>query len=163
MGDTKTPLLTEYSDFKGTRLIYLGLSEAIDPMIAGQKIKKGEIEPTNENKQYAIGTPSMDTTPKALAFGTIGHILERSYFNWARENGFEPENGWQKDMFLHAAVEMVMLHLAADDKYIIGENPLIDCFMLKNEKGGLGWLNEKKVNQFKEGFWDVLAPKEPRE
>lgn len=122
-----------------------GLMEARAPMLMGQKIKKGEIiRPTQKEKNFAIGTPSMDTTPSALAVGTIGHLSERTFFQWARKQGFSPNGGWKKDDLLQSLDEGLMLMLAR------GERPILNDFFTKsNFEGGLGWLNEEKVQKFK--------------
>ena len=159
LGNNTIPLTGDYKGFGGARIIHAGLTEARDPMLVGQQITTGDIaSPTSKDYDYAIGTPSMDTSPDVLAFGTMGHVLERTFFNWAREKGLEPEGGWEKDMYLHAIDEIVMLHLASDSDFKPGEYPIIDYFILPNDENGLGWLNKDKVKQFEVDLWRVLTP-----
>ena len=121
-----------------------GLMEARGPMLMGQKIKNSEIVPTQIEKDFAIGTPSMETTPSALVVGTVGHLSERTFFQWARKNAFAPEGGWKKDGLLQAFDEGLMLMLAR------GERPILTDFFTKSTfEGGLGWLNDEKVEKFK--------------
>lgn len=116
-----------------------------DPMLTGQKIKKGEVEPTSESKAYAIGTPSMNTKIDALSVGTAGHLMERVFFKWAEGQELRPEGGWKKDQWLQALDEGLLLELAEGKKPI-----LTDYFIKLNTEGGLGWLNEDKLHTFGE-------------
>jgi hypothetical protein len=123
----------------------LGLIEARNPMLHGQKIKHKEIEePTPYDKAYAIGTPSMDTTDEALGVGTLGHLLERTFYQWARKNKLAPAGGWKKDDWLQALDEGLLLQLVNEDKPI-----LTDYFIKSNQEGGLGWLNQTKLQNFR--------------
>jgi len=123
----------------------LGLREAKCPMLYGQKNKYSDPTTlTHEDISYAIATPSMDTSPEALAVGMIGHLGERTFFQWARKNGYIPKGGWKKDYLLQALNESLMLKLTR------GEKPYLSHFFLEpNTKGGLGWLNKDKLNTFK--------------
>lgn len=122
-----------------------GLFEARPRMLMGQEIKKGrKVNPTQEEKNYAIRTPSMDAPPGVLTVGTIGHLCERATFVWARKNGFNPEGGWKRDDWLQAMDEALMLMWAKR------EYPLLYNFFVKpNVEQGLGWLNELIVGEFK--------------
>lgn len=122
----------------GTALI-----NARDPMLTGQKIKNKEVESTSENKAYAIGTPSMDTKVDALSVGTAGHLMERVFFKWAESQGLRPEGGWEKDQWLQALDEGLLLELSEGKKPI-----LTDYFIKSNAEGGLGWLNNDKLEVF---------------
>lgn len=127
------------------------LMEARGPMLHGQKIKVGEIsEPTPTDKAYAIGTPSMVTSTRALAVGTEGHLAERTFFQWARKSNLEPEGGWKKDDWLQALDEGLMLLLAE------GITPHLTKFFIRpNTEGGLGWLNKQKVKDFKQKVLNI--------
>ena len=136
----KLPLTEEMADGN----FALALLEARGPMIYGQKIKQGEItQPSDEDRQYAIGTPSMATSIEALVVGTMGHLIERTFFQWARKHGFNPEGGWKKDDFLHALMEVTLFRLAQEKSLL-----LIDYFLHSNAEGGLGWLTLDKIDKF---------------
>jgi hypothetical protein len=134
------------------------LREARDPMLHGQSIKKREIvDPTPQEKAFAIGTSSMETTPEALAVGTAGHLAERTFFQWARGKGRLPKNGWKKDDWLQALDEGLMLMLFE------GKIPhLTPFFIQSNDKGGLGWLNEQKLEDFHSKFVSLFKTKTRR-
>jgi len=122
------------------------LREAVKPMFVGQMIKAGEIaDPTLADKAFAIGTPSMDTTERALAVGTAGHLAERTFYQWARKQGLSPADGWKKDDWLQALDEGLLLLLAEGEEPILG-----DVIVKQNDEGGVGWLNAKKVQMFLE-------------
>lgn len=130
------------------------LIEARPRMLAGQAIAQGENpDPTAADTAYAIGTTSMDTTAEALAVGTIGHIVERVFFNWARENGFEPEGGWQKDMFLQAMDEVVLLYMGSGEAEGL---TLTEYFTKTTEGGGLGWIRPERVEEFEAAMVQAL-------
>ncbi len=140
MKGTPIPTLNEMVDGN----FAFGLMEARKPMLHGQKIKSGEInDPSDDDKSYAIGTPSMDTTDEALAIGTAGHLAERTFFQWVRKQNLVPEDGWIKDDWLQALDEGLML-LKTEGK----EPHLTQYFVKQNNEGGLGWLNEEKVKEF---------------
>lgn len=122
----------------------LAIINARDPMLTGQKMKKGEVETTSESKAYAIGTPSMDTEINALSVGTAGHLMERVFFKWAEGQGLKPEDGWKKDQWLQALDEGLLLELSEGKKPI-----LTDYFIRSNTEGGLGWLNKDKLQSFR--------------
>lgn len=121
-------------------------------MLHGQRFKKGVVlEPTGEDTRYAIGTPSMETSDEALAVGTAGHLAERTFFQWAREQGLSPEEGRKKDDWLQALDEALIL-LEAE-----GKKPhLRDLLIKQNSEGGLGWLDEQKVKGLKEKMQPLL-------
>ena len=121
-----------------------GLRDARDPMIFGQKIKNGICVDSNGNDlHYAIGTPSMDTTDEALVVGTMGHLIERTFFQWAKRHGIEPKGGWEKDMFLQALGEILLLELTQE------KVPVLYRFFVKpNNEGGLGWISPEQIKEF---------------
>lgn len=123
------------------------LMEARGPMLTGKSIKKGDIShPTDAQREYAIGTTSMDTTHEALAVGTMGHLIERTFFQWAKKNELIPPEGkWKKDMFLQVLDEVVMLWLSFEGP----GSTLADYFINPNDKGGLGWISAKKLRSFR--------------
>src|SRR5579872_4142999 len=83
-----------------------GISEAREKMVMGQEIKQGIIEATDDNRNEAIGSPSLDTSPAALAIGTASHILERAMFNYFRSKGIQL---WAKDEILFALEDLILL------------------------------------------------------
>lgn len=125
-----------------------GLYDAHDPMVVGQKIKTQEIaSPTETERKYQIGTPSMNTSLEALAVGTAGHLAERTFFAWARSKGHEPEQGWEKDDWLQALDEAVELS-------VVQGNPphLFPLFAKLNSEGGLGWVKKEKMEDFSRSY-----------
>ena len=141
LGATLLPTLNEMSQGNFGH----ALMEARNPMLHGQRIKRGEMtEPTPSDKAYAIGTPSMETNSEALAVGTAGDLAERTFFQWARKRDLTPDGGWKKDDWLQALGEGLMLLLTE------GKTPHLTHFFIKSNKdGGLGWLNEQKVEDFR--------------
>lgn len=129
----------------------LGLIEARKPMLHGQRIKKNEIsEVTADDKIFAIGTPSMNTSIEALVIGTAGHLAERTFFQWARKNKLQPEEGWIKDDYLQALDEGLMLLI------VEGKKPhLASFFINSNSDGGLGWLNQQKLDAFRQKITSI--------
>ena len=127
-----------YWDFKR------GIRDAYGPMIYGQNIHNGNHSDLNsEDELYAIGTPSMDTTDEALVVGTMGHLIERTFFQWAKRHGIEPKGGWEKDMFLQALGEILLLELTQE------KVPVLYRFFVKpNNEGGLGWISPEQIKEF---------------
>ena len=148
LGNTPLPTLNEMAEGN----FAAGLIEARKPMLLGQRIKSGKVDkPTAEDRQYAIGTPSMETSDEALAVGTAGHLAERTFFQWARKQNLTPSEGWKKDDWLQVLDEVLILTEAE------GKKPhLRDFFVRQNNEGGLGWLNEQKVAHLKNKIRPVL-------
>ena len=154
MGDIPLPLSTEYQGFTGLRTLFKGIKRAMGPMMLGQDIKKGKYDQVPiELKKYGIMTPSLPTTDDALTFGTVGHILERSFFSWAEARGIKPEAGWVKDDFLHTINEAVMVYLATG----LAEGTCTDYFIRTPEDGGLGWIKSGAADNFERDLWGIYC------
>jgi hypothetical protein len=121
------------------------LFDARDPIMLGEKIKNGSLpNPSQEEIQYAIGTPSMDTATEAIVVGTVGHLVERTFFKWTESINLVPKGVLKKDDFLQALDEVVMLHNISEGEDL----PLTEYFLTPNSEGGLGWISEDKIRHF---------------
>lgn len=143
------------------RDIMSGIKEAQDPMLAGQKIKTGELENTPANNAYAIRTPSMDTSDEALAVGTAGHILERSLFSYFKKLGIDGINGkWSKDDILFVIKECSLLVEAEYQDGLTAEGSILfPVLTTSNDEGGLDWGSTEYVNNFMLGYHDIFDDK----
>lgn len=157
LNDEKVPTSTNFDGFSGLRLIASGLKSAEEPMQKGQEIKDST-NITVDEKSFAILTPSMNTGDDALVFGTLGHLWERTFFEWAEKRDSIPVGGWEKDNFLHALGEIVMMQIeiVSPDK-IKAKYPYFSYFTNSTKDGGLGWINQRKIEQFSNVFWGKLT------
>lgn len=134
------PFTSEMNGF----MIIGGLKDARQPIFLGQRIRKGDCKnPDGDFKQFAIETPSMDTTEDALVVGTMGHLIERAFFRWALKQGIEPKGKWEKDMLLKALGEILLLENAKENSLL-----LFPYFTKPNSEGGLGWLSRDAIAAF---------------
>jgi hypothetical protein len=135
------------------RELIVGIREAREPMIAGQRIRRYELEASRENVAFAIGTPSMDTTPRALLVGTAGHLLERSLFAYLEARGVSGVGGrrrWHKDEILHALEDcLLLMNAEATMEGGLASRPiLLDEIAQTNKEGGLGWRTPEQLQEF---------------
>lgn len=134
-----------------------------DLILKGQEINKGEIEATPEEKLLAIGTPSYKTSPEALAVGTAAHLLERTFFEWAKRNReiskekWDNDAGWvqkkwKKDDWLHALKDILILLEAKK----VGYFELTEIFLGHSNVDGLGWLKDDELESRKKELRTIL-------
>ena len=146
----------DFKGFRGAILVKDGIKTAKGPMRLGQEIAKGIIDdPTDEQSEFAVLTPSKNTTPDALFFGTMGHLVERIFFALAKGEGIEPEGGWKKDTFILALAGVVLSRLAIDEKTAL-KNPCINFFITPDSEGGLDWIKEMDIVNFKEQLYVMI-------
>jgi hypothetical protein len=106
-------------------------------ILAGQNYAKGEVMPTQGQKDLAIGTPSYRTSPEARAVGTAAHLAERTFFEWADKNGIREKSKWKKDEWLHGLKDILLLLETKGTPL-----RLTELFLKPNNKDGLGWLTQ---------------------
>lgn len=106
-------------------------------MIMGQNLKEGSLDRTKENKAVAIGSPSLETDVESLVVGTVGHLIERTMFNYFRERGITK---WDKDEILFALEDVILLkHVQALDGLTVEHN------LFRYITEGLGWRKPEQV------------------
>jgi hypothetical protein len=136
-----------------SRDLVSGIKEAAPLILMGQQIKRKELSATEKNIELAIGTPSMDTNDMALAVGTAGHILERSFFSYMRRVGVKHD--WKRDELLFALEDIALLKHAESQRWMEKEAILFDVITAPNSmssEGGLGWRKQDKVAEFVEKY-----------
>lgn len=143
------------------REIVLGVNEAREAMLMGQDIKLGKLDRTPENISAAINTPSMDTGNMALAVGTAGHIIERTFFSHFKTIGVKGVDGeWTKDDILFALADCAVLMQAEFECEISNEKPLLfDLITTPNkmsEDGGLGWRKPEYIDWFMSEYVKII-------
>ena len=132
------PQLDDFRGFSGLLTYVRGLEDSHEAIIAGQDIKKGNLERTDDNVQFAVGTTSLDLQSDVLGPPVIGHIIERAVVRRLKESGVKlPDN--PKDSILHPQSEMLKLRYAKGQ-----ESPLISVFTQPD----LRWSSLEKFENF---------------
>jgi len=157
LGDVPLPRLDEI----GAKDLVRGIRASNYLMIAGQdnalRTLSGE-NVTQEEKENAIGAPSVGSNAQAIAVGSAGHLVERSIMAYAKRNGIDT-SGWVKDQVLWALEELALL--AHAKIYTYGERPEYSETLLypyfthapsMDADGGMGWRNEEQVDEFCDAY-----------
>ncbi len=100
-----------------------------------------------ENRIIKFGT--LVETPQAYIRAAGGHLIERTLFaalptKWTHK--------WEKDDFLHAANELVLLW-----QLRTGDCPLYQFFTNPNDQGGLGWISVEDQQAFTEHYQAIFS------
>ncbi|GEM_PF-2849573 len=148
LGDTDLPALDELS----ARDLLSGVRASSNLMVEGQTNKRrrkaGQLI-TKAEIDHAIGAPSLDTTPEALAVGTSSHIIERTMMAYLAGHGVDTST-WSKDQILWALEELAVLAHAENYTYGDDDMELFDYFISPPSTeagGGLGWRKATQVDE----------------
>lgn len=150
----KVGQLPNLKDLNNSREVAFALVNGSRRMIEGQRNRKKRIRGemvTQAETDLAIGTPSMDISPKTKAVGSALHFIERTMFahfrNQPDSSGNKVLSRWTKDEILFALEDMAQLRHA---QITLGQttNPEMILFSLINTpniEDGLGWRKPENL------------------
>lgn len=152
LGDETLPGI---NDLKATDY-FRGMRVARGLMLEGQtnKARRKNLElVTKAEIDRAIGAPSVDTDPRALAVGTAGHILERAIMAHLKAKGVDTST-WVKDQVLWALEDLALLQHAEAQTYGGEDAELFVYFTTPNdlEGGGMAWRKQAQVDEIVEKY-----------
>lgn len=141
----------------------VGVRESNQRMLEGQDNKRrqanGELV-TQAQIDHAIGAPSVDTAPEALAVGVAGHIIERTIYAHLQKQGLET-NTWAKDTVLWALEEIAMFrHIVAEIYGTIDDPRLTNYFIQpagQDKLSGMGWRKQADLDAMKDTYQALEA------
>jgi len=138
---------------------FRGMRVARGLMLEGQvnKKRRGNSElVTKAEIDHAIGAPSVDTDPRALAVGTAGHILERTIMAHLKTNGIDTST-WVKDQVLWALEDLALLQHAYSETYGGDDSELFTYFTTTPavKDGGMGWRKKEQVDKIVEAYQEI--------
>jgi hypothetical protein len=145
----------------GKKDLVQGYREARTRMLEGQRNKELKAQGVGVLKSvidHAIGAPSVNTTPEALAVGSAGHILERTIMAHFSALGIDTSD-WPKDHILWALEEMALLTQARATTYGQDIEPLLLSYFIgepseTERNAGMGWRTihdaERMVDAYQE-------------
>lgn len=140
--------------------LLIGIKVSRNLMLAGQDIKnrkaKGK-KVAHDEVVRAIGAPSVETHPEALAVGTAGHIIERTMMEHLRRSGVDT-TGWVKDQILWALEDLAVLSHVESLCGAGDESVLYKYFASAPslENGGMGWRKPDNILQATQKYWNLL-------
>ena len=148
LGDHKLPTLEELS----AKDLAAGIKVSRGLMLDGQELKHRETDGkavSPDEITLAIGAPSVDTHPEALAIGTAGHIIERTMIAHLAKAGIDT-TGWVKDQILWALEDLALLQHARVETYDGTDAVLYEYFTQAPSvlpEGGMGWRKPEVVRE----------------
>lgn len=153
LGDAALPSITDPS----AKDLVEGLAVSRELMLEGQELKSRRsrgITPTQKETDHAIGAPSVDTDPRALAIGTAGHIIERTLMAHLKRMGLNTSE-WVKDQILWALEDLALLQHAESQTYGTDDAMLFEYFTsAPGPNGGMGWRKPEAVQHVVDRYQD---------
>lgn len=162
LGGTPLPNISDFaavdylSGMRAARPLMLEGQEHKQRRRAGGLVTWPEIE-------HAIGAPSVDTDPRALAVGTAGHVIERMIFSRLKKQGIDTDT-WVKDQVLWALEDVALLMHAHAVTYGKVDATLTPYFTGEPNPngGGMGWRKPEQVQQVVEGYQRIETEEKSR-
>lgn len=155
LGEATLPQITELraTDY------FRGMRVARGLMLEGQEHKrrrKNSELVTKAEKDHAIGAPSVDTSPDALAVGTAGHIIERTIMAHLKSMGIDTTD-WVKDQALWALEDLALVRHADAETYGNDDNALFYYITMppSSKTGGMGWRKQDQVDGAIEKYQEI--------